>query len=276
MERDALTVERDARAIEPRTWFRRVAQVGLLARAVIYLVLAGLALELATRGRSFAQADTDGAFVAIARQRGGPFLLVVLASGCVAYAVWRLVQAIAGGAVDDRVARWTRLGRAASGALYLLLSAEALELRAGTATGSISSRPEPLVARVLVWPVGPEVIGLVAIAIATSGVALGVWGFLHDYRKVIDAPRLGRYFGLARASGAAGDGTRGLLLVIGASYLFFAAVTDNPTRSMGLGHALQALVHEPLGPELLGVLGAGLAAFSGYSVIEALYRRSAV
>lgn len=261
--------------IEPRTWFRRVAQVGLLARAVIYLVLAGLALELTTRGRSFVPADTDGAFVAIARQRGGPFLLVVLASGCVAYAAWRLVQAIAGGAVNDRSSRWTRVGRAASGLLYLLLSAEALELRAGTSTGSISSRPEPLVARVLSWPAGPEVIGFVALAIATSGVALGVWGVVHDYRKVIDAPRLGRYFGLARASGATGDCTRVLLLLIVAAYLFFAAVTDNPSRSMGLGEALKSLVHEPLGPELLGVIGAGLAAFSGYSVIEAVFRRSA-
>jgi hypothetical protein len=274
LERDAQTVESDARAIEGRTWFRRVAQVGLFARGVIYLILAGLAFEVATRGSSFVQADTDGAFVAIARQPSGPLLLIALGSGCGAYATWRLVQALAGGVVDDRAARWARLGRAASGLLYLLLGAEAIELVAGRSTESIAPRPEPLVAKVLAWPGGPEIVGFVAIAVAVVGIALGTWGFLHDYGMVLDARRLGRSFGLARASGVAGDCARGLLLVIVAAYLFFAAVTRNASRSRGLGRALESLVHEPLGPELIGLIGAGLVAYAAYALIEAAYLRS--
>ena len=63
--------------------------------------------------------------------------------------------------------------------------------------------------------------------------------------------------------------------MIVAAYLFFAAATGDPTRSRGLGNAVQSLVHDPLGPELLGVIGAGLLSFSAYSVIEAVFRRSA-
>ncbi len=269
------SLEQDARSIEQRTWFRHLAQIGLTARAVIYLVVAGLALEIAAKDRSSAQADSEGAFKEIARQPSGPFLLGVLACGLAAYAVWRLVQAVAGEALGERGGSWIRIGRAAIGALYLLLCAEVIELIAGASATSVSSHPEPLVARVLKWPGGPEMLGLVAATIAGGGIALGAWGFVHDYAKVIDAQRLGNRFPLARITGAVGEAARGLLVVIVAAYLFFAAATDDPKRSLGLGNAVQSLVHDPLGLELLGFIATGLLAFSAYSVIEAAFRRSA-
>ena len=76
-------------------------------------------------------------------------------------------------------------------------------------------------------------LGLVACGIAGGGIALGAWGFLHDYAKVIDAQRLGNRFPLAWITGAVGEAARALLVVIVAAYLFFAAATGDPTRSRG-------------------------------------------
>lgn len=112
-------VEREVSQVEARTWFRRVAQIGLGARAVIYLIVGGLALEVAVRGRSSAQADSQGALHEIARQPTGPFLLSLLAAGFVAYAAWRLAQAVAGRPGQEGGIDWQRIGWGWSGALYL-------------------------------------------------------------------------------------------------------------------------------------------------------------
>ncbi|MCU1490052.1 MAG: putative integral rane protein [Acidimicrobiaceae bacterium] len=265
--------EGEARSVEQRTWFHRVAQVGLSSRGVVYLILAGLAFEIAASGSSSAQANSQGALQEVARQPTGPFLLALLAVGFVAYAAWRAVQVVAGKPGKDHSEVWTRIGWAASGILYLILCAEACQLIAGSSSSSASSHPQPFVANVLKWPAGPELVGLVAVAIAGGGIALAVWGIFHDYRKVLDEHRLGRAFPAARVAGAVGDTVRGLLVVLVAVYLFSAAVTDQPSQAKGLDTALQSLVHEPGGPVLLGLAGTGMVAFAGYSFIEALGRR---
>jgi hypothetical protein len=264
-------ITRDARKAEERSWFGRLAQAGLGARATIYFILAGLAFETAVKGTSTTP-DSQGALVEIARQPGGRLLLVVLAAGFAAYAGWRLIQAVAGqpGARD---ALLSRVGWAATALLYTFLCAEAVELAAGSSTSNASSHPEPLVARVLGWPAGPVLLGLVAVLAALAGIALGVWGVAHDYRRIIDAKRMGRWFEPARVAGAIGDIARGLLVVLVAVYLFLAVVTENPTKAKGLGPALQSFAHMPAGPVLLGLIGVGLFAFACYSVAEAAFRR---
>jgi hypothetical protein len=268
-------VQRDAQRVEEHTWFWRIAQIGLSARAVIYLIVGGLALEVAVRGQSSAQADSDGALHEIARQPSGPFLLSVLAAGFVAYAAWRLAQAVAGkpgrkGGID-----WQRIGWGWSAALYLGLCAEAVSLVAGSSSGGSATHPEPVVARVTRWPLGPELLGLFALGLASGGVALAIWGALHDYEHVLDADRLGHWFGAARLVGIAGDVARGLLVILVAAYIFLAALSDDPEKAKGLGIALESFAHRTGGPELVGLLGVGMVCFGLYSIVEAGFRRSA-
>jgi hypothetical protein len=273
--RGARRVARDARDVERRTWFQRFTQVGLGARAVIYLIVGGLALEVAVRGRSSAQADSSGALHAIARQPSGPFLLSLLAAGFVAYAGWRLVQTVAGKPGHGGGIDWQRLGWGWSAALYLGLCGEAVSLLAGSNSGGSASHPEPLVARVARWPLGPELLGLAAVGLAFGGVALAVWGALHDYERVLDSGRLGRWFEAARSVGIAGDVARGLVVILVAIYIFLAAFEDKPSEAKGMGTALQSFAHHTGGPEAVGVLGVGLLCFGLYSVVEAAFRRSA-
>lgn len=275
VDRKAEKVARDARQVERSTWFRRLAQIGLSGRAVIYLIVGGLALEVAVAGRSSAQADSAGALQAIARQPSGPFLLSLLAVGFVAYATWRLVQTVAGKPGHKGGIDWQRIGWAWSAVLYLGLCGEAVALLTGSGSSGSASHPEPIVARVVRWPLGPELLGLVAVGVASGGLALAVWGALHDYERVVDARRLGHWFGPVRAVGIAGDVARGLVVILVAAYLFLAAVHDDPQKAKGVGTALQSFAHRTGGPEAVGLLGVGLLCFGAYSVAEGIFRRSA-
>ena len=268
-------VEGDARRVEEHAWFRRIAQIGLSARAVIYLIVGGLALEVAVRGQSSAQADGDGALQVIARQPSGPFLLSVLAAGFVAYAGWRLVQAVAGKPGHKGGIDWQRIAWGWSGALYLGLCSEAVSLIVGSSSGGSASHPEPVVASVARWPLGPELLGLLALGLASGGAALAIWGALHDYKNLLDAGRLGPWFGAARSVGIAGDVARGLLVILVAAYVFLAALDDDPEKAKGLGTAVESFAHRTGGPELVGLLGVGLVCFGLYSIAEAGFRRSA-
>lgn len=125
------------------------------------------------------------------------------------------------------------------------------------------------------WPVGPEILGLIAVGAATGGIALAIWGALHDYKKVLDARRLGHWFEVARWTGIVGDVARGLVVLLVAAYVFLAALNHDPKTAKSLGAALQSFAHDPGGPEIVGLLGIGLISFGLYSVAEACFRRSA-
>lgn len=274
VETDAREVGDKARRAEKTPAFRRIARAGLVARAFVYLMLGGLAFEVAIAGRSSVQVDSNGAFVELSKQPGGPVLLSVLSVGLVAYACWRFVQTAAGEPEAGRSAFFTRLGWLLSGILYVGLAVEAIALLAGmSASGGITDDPEPTVATVLRWPVGAGVIGLVGAAVAAGGIGLLVWGVAHDYGKVLESRLTKRQVAAAKVVGAVGDGARGLVIALVAAYLFYAAVTGDPAHAKGLGSALQALLGVPVGRELVGVLAGGLVAFSAYTFLEARFRQ---
>ena len=267
-------VEGHAGDVEVRRWFRILARAGLGARSVIYLLIAYLAVDIARHGGSPAPADSNGALREIAGEPAGPAILVTVAIGLGGYAVWRLVSAVA--AANLRKHAWAkRLGLAACGAIYLGLCGQAVALAAGSRqTNSASSNPGPIAATVLRWPGGPWYVGLCAAGFIGGGTALVIWGWVHDYARVLDRTRMPpRTYTVARATGIVGDSVRGLLIGLIGVYLVTGAVTDNPSEVKGLDQALQALAHKPFGLWLIGIAAAGFFSFALYSAFEARYRR---
>jgi hypothetical protein len=294
VEHEAEEVEDRARREEQRRSYRALARVGLLARAVVYLLIGALTLEIAVLGHSSSGPSSTGAFVEIAHQPGGKVILFVLALGLIAYAAWRVVQAAAGveprsgasGPVPDgrdravrrlglRRKSWSRLGWLASGVVYVSLFAEALDIVLGTSsTGGPTERPDPFVADLLREPAGAGLVGLIGTAIAAGGVALLVWGAVHSYDEVLASDHMStRSRRAARLCGIAGDAARGVAVVLVAGFLLDSAVSGDPHRARAVDGALEALKGVPGGPALLGLLGTGMLAFSLYSVFEARYRR---
>jgi hypothetical protein len=272
----AENVPEEADRIRSEPGFRHLAHLGLGARAVIYALLVFLVADIALFRSAPAQPSGSGALAEIGRQPGGAALLAVLAVGLACYACWRITQALSRkGDENEEQSVLERLGRAAVGLLYLGLCAQAVSLAFGSGDGGGgTSRPQPLVASVLRWPVGPFWVGLVGAGLAIGGLSLLVWGFVHDYSQVLDTDRArGATFQLARATGMAGNAARGLLVALVSVYLLEAAATDKPSRAKGAGQALSSFDRMPAGPALLLIAAFGLACFAVHSLLEAIYRQ---
>ena len=118
-------------------WFKRLARFGMVARGVLYVVVALLALRIAT-GNFDERADKQGAMQAVVRQPFGKVLVAILAVGFAGYALWRFVEAVIGpqDEKDPRKAMFKRLGYAARGLLYTGFCATAAKLLVGADEGA--------------------------------------------------------------------------------------------------------------------------------------------
>jgi hypothetical protein len=63
------------------------------------------------------------------------------------------------------------------------------------------------------------------------------------------------------------------VFTLAGAFLIKAAVDYDPKAAVGIDGALAKLLHQPLGPLLLGVVAAGLIAFAVYSFSDARFRR---
>lgn len=275
-ERQLVTgVSRGGARLEHEEGFRALARVGIAARAVIYLILTWLAADIAALGRAPSQTSGTGALEEVARQSGGTVLLAVLAGGLASYGLWRVVQAVATrprahkGRVDTERVGWLSIA-----AVYFFLAGQASALIAGDSTGSGSSEPRPLVARVLLWPAGPELIGLVGLALVVGGGSLAVWGVLHRYERQLDLRAMGGHWrNFVIVVGAIGEVTRGLLVAAVGSLLIAAAVEDSPSTAKSVDQALRSLAQHRFGAVVVGLVAAGLLSFAIYSFFESRLRK---
>lgn len=261
-------------AVDVRPWIQFVARAGIGARGVIYVILAYLALDIALHGSSPVETSGEGALQEVAKQPASPVLLSVLTLGLVSYAIWRLVQTFTGKpSPRGRPDVLKRLGSLLIAGIYLGLSVRAVELVAGGSSGSSTSNPQPEAARVLGWPSGPEILGAIAAGLIIGGVALALWGFIHDYDRDLATERLGAGSRKTlKVLGSLGDLARGFLLALVGSYLLNAAVDANAAHAKSVDAALESLARRWYGPEVIGLLAAGLLCFGLFSFVDARLR----
>ena len=67
--------------------------------------------------------------------------------------------------------------------------------------------------------------------------------------------------------------SRAVVFALCGYFLAVSAINYDPGSAVGVDGALARLHHQVLGPWLLGIVGAGLLVFAGFSVYEARYRR---
>lgn len=268
-------VEHGADAVRHNPFFRGFARVGLLARAVVYLVVGGLVLDIAASGRGQAQADSEGAFAEIRRQPAGTEILAILAAGLAAYAVWRFVEACSRRPRGRQISRWTRGGWFAISALYVGLCVSVVRLMAGSsANEGPAQHPSSFATSVLHLFLGPLLLGLIAATLAVGGTALVVWGVRHDYAKSLQTENMSKLTrNVAGCSGIVGNASRGVAVALVAWSLFGSAVSDDPDKAKSLDAALHMLAGSLPGAVLLVAFGAGFLAFGLHSIIEARFGR---
>lgn len=245
-----------------------VARLGLLARAVIYLVIGWLAILLARGGSG--HVDQRGALVALLSQPFGTLLVVVLLVGFLGYAAWRFSEA-AFGAIGEPPGAGPRLKSFGRGLAYLTVAWSAFEILRG-ARATQAGQQAHLAATVMSNAAGRVLVGLVGLGIVVAGLGMVHEGWSKKFM---------RYFGSLpqrlRATvvwlGRVGTVSRGLVFAVAGVLVVVGAWTSRPADAGGIDVAVRTLLDKPFGPQLVALLGLGLVVFGIYGLAEAAWRR---
>lgn len=251
-------------------------RAGLVARGVVYLVVAALGVQVALGSTSDGeQADQRGALTEIAEQSYGSVLLVLLAAGFGCYAAWRLVRALRGEGRDepDARSRATDVGRAV---LHLGLLASTVSILAGggsdEAGGSGGSggggSAQTWTAQLMATGWGRWLVGLLGVVIVAGGAWLVTRGFGEKFRENLE-----RHTRWVVALGKVGHVGRGVAFALIGAFLARAAWQFDPNEPIGLDAALHDLARSGWGTVAALAVSLALAAFGLFCVAEARDRR---
>jgi hypothetical protein len=259
-----------------RPWIERLARAGYLAKGLVYLLIGILALQAAA-GAGGRTTGTTGAFRVLLGQPFGRWILWLVAIGLAGYAVWRMICALIDPENGGRKG-WKRLavrtGYAGSALIHAGLAWQAVRLALGHGGGgSGDSQAKSRTAQLLDAPLGPWLVGLVALGLAGYGVAQIVKGFRRDAASRMHLDSLGpdERRTVLRAA-RAGLVSRGIVFSLMAIFLARAALQHDPTEAGGVGEALQTLARQPYAPFVLGAVALGLTAYGAYQLALARYR----
>ena len=244
-------------------------RVGLVARGVIYLVVAVLAVRVALHAAGGDRADQRGALAELAQHTFGTVLLVVLAVGFGCYAVWRGVRAFTGEESHDEPKPYKRaadIGRAVIHLSLLLTTISVLRDDDGSQSGGNTS--QEWTARLMTNEWGRWLVGAVGVGIVAGAVWLIRRGFSEKFRKHLE-----RLHGWVVTLGKVGHIGRGLAFAFIGAFVVRAAIRFDADEPIGLDAALRDLAASGWGRVVVLAVAAGLAAFGLFSIAESRDRR---
>jgi hypothetical protein len=245
----------------PADWEQPLARAGLVAKGCVYAIVGVLAFELAV-GAGGAATSNQGALQHLAGSGAGTVLLVLLAIGLAAYALWRFIQAW-------HADEWAkRLGYAARGVVYAGITYSAVRILAGSHhQQSQNGKAHKATAVVLSWPGGPVLVGI------AGGVLIGVglWQLYSGISTRFEDKWRGSH-DVGRIVGIVGHVARFVVFALMGAFAIKAAAQYDPQAAIGLDGALQKLARSSYGPFLLGITAAGLIAYGVFCLFDARYR----
>ena len=267
-------------AEQGRGWYSWLARIGLVAKGVSYALVGVLAVMLAF-GEGGKATSRQGALATIADEPFGKVLLIVLALGFAAYAIWRFVQAFAEREDDEDEAKgqakkWgKKAGYIGRGLIYAGLTFTTIKLltNSGGSGKSQSEQAKQSTSTAFDLPGGRWLVGLVGIAI----LAAGLWNVYRAFTtKFEDKWRTGQMSEVERTWGSrvgvAGHVARGIVFGLIGLFITKAAIEYDPDEAIGLDGALQKLVNAPYGPFVLGITALGLICYGVFCLVDARYR----
>ncbi len=240
----------------------RLGRLGLIAKGVLYVVVAVLALQAAT-GSGGQTTGQEGAIQTIARQPLGTVLLVLLAMGLLGYAVWRFAQAAFDtGRESGTKGTVERVSFALRGAFYVTLFLFTVRVLTGGGGGGGQDA-----GGLLGLPLGRWLVGLAGLVAIGVGLYQGYKAARRDFLKHLDTARMSasqrRW---AERLGILGLAARMVVFVLIGWFLVRAAVQFDPAQPVGLDAALGELATGPGGVWALGIVAAGLLAYGVFCI----------
>jgi hypothetical protein len=253
---------------------RLTGRVGLVAYGAVHLLIAVLAVRVATGEGG--EPGKSGALATIAEQPAGRTLLWVTAVGLAALVVWEVTEAVYGYRyVRPPRRRWMRrLASAAEAVVFGALAWSAAKIAKGGKAES-SEQQEATTAKILDLPGGQFLVGAAGLAVLVAAGFLVRRGLRASFVSDLDLSGVDQEARrLAVRLGQAGWTALGVAYGIVGFLLVVAAVRYDPSRATGLDTALHTLAAQPYGTILLAVLAAGLGCFGVYCLVDARYRRT--
>lgn len=260
-------------SITERSSITRIAQAGLIAKGIVYVLLGVLAFMAAFEigGQSAGSADRGGVFDLIRDMPAGTTLLALVAVGLVCYAIWRGIQAFRPTHRGEET-KWDKRARYLfSGIAYLSVAFTAGRLLLYNRQDSGNGNQQ-LASRLLEQSAGQWLLGAAALIMAAVGVYQLYYGLSEKYRKHVQGLSLSTpASSLLLRSGKVGYVARGIVWLVIAWLLFQAALQANAAKAGDTAQAFQFVESSTAGSLLLGALGAGLAAYGVFNFIRARY-----
>lgn len=242
-------------------------RAGLVARGVIYLVVAAIAVRIAMGSAEDDQASHGGALTEIAEHTFGSVLLVVLAIGFACYAAWRAVRAVVGEDPGDDAPWHKRAADVGRALLHVSLMLTTISVLRGGDSESGNDEQEWTAelmtngwGRLLVAAVGAVLVGT-AVWLVHRGVSAGFRKHLERYHEWVI--RLGRF----------GHVGKGLAFLFIGGFVLRAAWRFDADEPIGLDASLRDLAGSGWGRTVVAVVAVGLGAFGLFSIAEARDRR---
>lgn len=249
----------------------RVARVGLVSYGLVHLMISLSALRLAWGGSGGGSADSSGALTTLAAQPFGRVLLVAVAIGLVALALWQASVAIWGYSNSKGKVR-QKASSAGRAVVFLALGVSSAKIALGSASSSSRSEGQAT-SGVLTWPGGQVIVVAAGVLVVAVGVLSVVKGVRKSFSDDIDVSSMSR--GWARTVirlGQIGYVTKGIALAIVGALLGYAAVSFDPAKAQGLDGAMQAILAQPFGRFLLTAVALGFLAFGVFAILQSRYR----
>ena len=277
LPRNVQNAERGARNVATSKWMIMFARCGYAAKGVVYLIIGGIAAQVAI-GAGGAVTDQKGVLHTIIEQPFGHFLLGVVAVGLFGFALWCFIQAVFDTEGKGTTAKGliARIGYAAVGITYAALAYGAFQLVVGSGSGGKGSNASAQdgTALLLKQPFGPALVIIVGLLVLGVACYLFYTAYAAKFQAQLNLATLpAQVKKLIIAVGRAGYAALGVVTIIIGIFLIVAAFQNNASKAIGLDGVLQELAHQTFGQVLLGVVAVGLFAYGIYSLVEARYRR---
>jgi hypothetical protein len=248
-----------------------LARAGLTARGIIYILI-GLIAILVALGHSAQEADQQGAIQLLAGKPYGLVALWLLAIGFVAYALWRLSEAVFGvtGEGNGAGPRLKSLGRSVIYAGFAVLTFKAIS----GAHSSQSRQQQDLTAKAMQHPAGQWLVGIVGLIVVIAGLVLVMEGFRRKFMKHLQTAQMSpKTRRVVKLLGTVGTMARGAVFALAGILVIEAAVTHKASKSGGIDKALLTLRNQPFGEVLMLAAALGLLIFGVYGLCEARWRK---
>lgn len=249
-----------------------VARAGFIGYGLVHLLVAWLALQIAF-GQSAGSSDQAGALSELARQPYGRFLVIAIAVGLVAMALWQALEAAVGHRRDrGRERMFERIASAGRTVMYAYVAWTGFKV-VTEAKSSGTEQQQTATAQLMSSTGGRWLVALIGVAITAIGIGLVIYGLVKRFEKHLMTARMSaRTRRLSRRLGVAGYAAKGTVYAIAGVLVVAAAATYDAEKSSGLDGALRTLAAQPYGGFLLTLMALGIAAFAAFCFVQARYR----